>query len=593
MHKPLLKSVMAMLAVFPALAHGAGTGAGTTDLVTTTQDLAVQLDVLANDTGFAYPATVSIVTPPGHGGAVVGGSPGSPGTVLVTYTPATAFKGTDAFVYSVSEVATPANSSTATVTVTVLADTDHDGVADIRDNCTLVSNGSQLDTDGDGYGNLCDADINNSGTVTSADFGLMRSVLGQASGSSATAAASDMNGSGTVTSADFGLLRARLGTTPGPSGLRPTSNTFTVEGTVSQLIGTGLVMRNNGGDNLTVAANGPFAFATGLASGAAYAVTVLTQPSNPSQTCVVTGGSGTLANGSLPNIGVTCTTLTINVGGAVSGRIAGSALTLQNNGTDAVTMFGNGSFSFPTALKSGAKYNVTLGPPPRAFDQSCVIPNGGGAGTVGSEATITVTCTTNGKFYYAVNSATNTVSIYNLNSDTGVLTLVGNPVSTVAGPTWVEADGTGRFAYVTSAGTNPGANPGAVSFYKLDPESGALTLGRTIATGKYPRHITLDRTSTFAWVPNYGDNTVSAYRIGSDGFLAAAGPPVATGVGPDDVDIATTTDPAGTLVNVYAYVTVSGGNIWTYTIRADGTLVPVTNGIVYTGTNTPPILVIP
>jgi hypothetical protein len=28
-----------------------------------------------------------------------------------------------------------------------------------------------------------------------------------------------MNGSGTVTTADFGLLRARLGTVPGPSGL--------------------------------------------------------------------------------------------------------------------------------------------------------------------------------------------------------------------------------------------------------------------------------------------------------------------------------------------------------------------------------------
>ena len=105
-------------------------------------------------------------------------------------------------------------------------DTDADGVVDLADNCTLVANNgqpgtgtSQLDADADGYGNICDADINNSGTVTTGDFGLLRSVLNQAAGSSATAAAADLNGSGTVTTADFAILRARLNTAPGPSGL--------------------------------------------------------------------------------------------------------------------------------------------------------------------------------------------------------------------------------------------------------------------------------------------------------------------------------------------------------------------------------------
>ena len=100
-------------------------------------------------------------------------------------------------------------------------DADTDGAPNVTDNCTLVSNPTQLDADADGYGNICDGDINNSGTVTTADFGLLRSVLGLAAGLNATAAAADMNGSGTVTTADFGLLRARLGTSPGPSGLHP------------------------------------------------------------------------------------------------------------------------------------------------------------------------------------------------------------------------------------------------------------------------------------------------------------------------------------------------------------------------------------
>ena len=100
-------------------------------------------------------------------------------------------------------------------------DTDGDGVADSFDNCSLVANTSQLDANGDGYGNLCDADLNNSGIVTTADFGLLRSVLNQSAGSSATAAAADLNGSGTVTTSDFAILRARLNTVPGPSGLHP------------------------------------------------------------------------------------------------------------------------------------------------------------------------------------------------------------------------------------------------------------------------------------------------------------------------------------------------------------------------------------
>jgi hypothetical protein len=98
-------------------------------------------------------------------------------------------------------------------------DLDGDGVANTADNCTLVVNANQLDADGDAYGNICDADLNNSGATTSADFGLLRSVIGQLASSSALAAAADMNGSGTVTSTDFNLLRARLNTAPGPSGL--------------------------------------------------------------------------------------------------------------------------------------------------------------------------------------------------------------------------------------------------------------------------------------------------------------------------------------------------------------------------------------
>jgi Dockerin type I domain len=101
-------------------------------------------------------------------------------------------------------------------------DSDGDGVVDALDNCITDPNADQLDADGDGYGNACDADLNNSGLVTTADFGILRSVLGQSTSASPTAAAADLNGSGTVTTADFAILRDKLGTAPGPSGLHLT-----------------------------------------------------------------------------------------------------------------------------------------------------------------------------------------------------------------------------------------------------------------------------------------------------------------------------------------------------------------------------------
>ena len=45
-------------------------------------------------------------------------------------------------------------------------DLDGDGLRDARDNCLEIPNRDQRDTDGDGYGNLCDADFDNDGRVT-------------------------------------------------------------------------------------------------------------------------------------------------------------------------------------------------------------------------------------------------------------------------------------------------------------------------------------------------------------------------------------------------------------------------------------------
>jgi hypothetical protein len=129
-------------------------------------------------------------------------------------------------------------------------DSDNDGASDAWDNCTLVANANQLDADGDDFGNLCDADLNNSGLTTATDFNLLRSVLNQASVSGPLAAAADMNGSGLVTATDFNLLRARLNIAPGPSGIvaRPHTLTVATAGTGSGSVASAPAGINCGAD---------------------------------------------------------------------------------------------------------------------------------------------------------------------------------------------------------------------------------------------------------------------------------------------------------------------------------------------------------
>jgi subtilisin family serine protease len=90
--------------------------------------------------------------------------------------------------------------------------------------------------------------------------------------------------------------------------------TYTLGGTVSGLSGTGLVLQFNGGNNLAVSAAGSFTISTRLRSGSAYSVTVLTQPTNPSQTCsVVANGSGSIGSANVTNVAVSCVTNTFTI----------------------------------------------------------------------------------------------------------------------------------------------------------------------------------------------------------------------------------------------------------------------------------------
>jgi parallel beta-helix repeat protein len=150
---------------------------------------------------------------------------------------------------------------------------------------------------------------------------------------------------------------------------------------VTGLIGSGLVLQNNGGDDLSVATNGDFKFSANITSGDGYSVTVQAQPGSPSQDCLVVGSSGTVTDHEISSVNISCSTYQVGV--TVTGLVSGETLTLQNNGGDDLLITGNGGpFVFNTLIHDFLPYDVTVSSQPVTSTQQCMVVNG--AGTIPS-----------------------------------------------------------------------------------------------------------------------------------------------------------------------------------------------------------------
>lgn len=158
-----------------------------------------------------------------------------------------------------------------------------------------------------------------------------------------------------------------------PTNPPPPPASFSVGGMVSGLTGTGLVLQDNGGDNLAVGANGSFTFAQALLSGATYAVTVLMQPTG--QSCGVANGVGTVGLANITSVVVNCSTSTTSglsclprpspQGGGAQ-VYDNQSFCVQLAGTTDLGASFSGTLTFTTALTPGpiigCEYLVSLSP---------------------------------------------------------------------------------------------------------------------------------------------------------------------------------------------------------------------------------------
>ena len=150
--------------------------------------------------------------------------------------------------------------------------------------------------------------------------------------------------------------------------------TLSIGGSVSGYAGgTGFILQNNGGDNLTITKNGAFTFPTLIPVNGAYKVTVSGQPSGPNQTCTVTFGTGT-AKANVTNVSVLCPAVFHPINVSVVGVLGASgSMQLQDNGGDNLMTPKNGDYVFATPIAHGSFYDVSVFVAPGTQVEGCYL----------------------------------------------------------------------------------------------------------------------------------------------------------------------------------------------------------------------------
>ena len=246
-----------------------------------------------------------------------------------------------------------------------------------------------------------------------------------------------LNNSGTVAGSDVTSASVICST-----------NAYSIGGTVSGLASAGLVLQNNGADDLAVSASGPFTFATQLADGATYSITIKTQPAG--QTCTALNNTGTVAGSDVTSASVICSTNAYSIGGTISG-LSGTVV-LQNNGANDLTVSANGPFTFTIYVADGGGYNVTVKTQPAG--QTCTPSNNSGAVAGANITNVSVTCVNN-PHIYLTDSGNNRIVRMDDMTGAGWISLgsTGTGTKQFQLPSGIHVDGGGKI-YVTDSGNN-------------------------------------------------------------------------------------------------------------------------------------------
>jgi 6-phosphogluconolactonase (cycloisomerase 2 family) len=389
--------------------------------------------------------------------------------------------------------------------------------------------------------------------------------------------------------------------------------TYAIGANVSGLVGSRLALSSNGvAVSVAPGLNGrmPRLFAD-LPNGASYDVTVATQPTTPSQSCVVTNGKGTIAGADV-DISVTCTTtparflLTQNKLGAAKLCIQASTLdgasgTVTASGSplcDAVQ--GPGWLGYPwgsMAADPQGKF-LYIGIPLSRIGCLCGFNIDRGNGAMTSVQLLTVyhmhdvAMHPSGQFLFATSGDVGPggdVATYTVDSTSGALKYSSEFRFEVE-PFDVNVDPLGKFVYVSYADyTDPSSSKLLIAALAVDPTTGALSQRAQPVAVSAGYGVTTHPSGRLLYVSTatYTSSNIAAFNVdpATGALTAISSSPV---VASDGLAVI---DPAGN----YMYVVSYGSNsISAYGIdRSSGQLAPINGSPFPTGPHPSSVVIEP
>jgi 6-phosphogluconolactonase len=136
--------------------------------------------------------------------------------------------------------------------------------------------------------------------------------------------------------------------------------------------------------------------------------------------------------------------------------------------------------------------------------------------------------TPSGKYLYAVNELTSTVTVFAYDGKTGSLRM-GKTISTLPkdflgrnSTAEIAVEPKGKFLYVSNRGHN------TIAVFRIEPKDGSLKEVEWIPSGgKTPRNFAIDPTGKWLFAANQGSNEIALFRLDpGSGHLTPAGPPL-------------------------------------------------------------------
>ena len=388
------------------------------------------------------------------------------------------------------------------------------------------------------------------------------------------------------------------------------SSSFTVGGSLSGM-GTGksIVLQNNAGDNLTLTSNASFTFATALANGAAYAVTVLTQPNG--HTCTVSNGSGTVSGANVTNVTVSCVGQPSDNFG-ISGNSDGTLSILRKND---VTGYATTVGYFPLnssetimdsvyetstqrlfVLTNNSLYVLhwsdasgisQIDTRPTSQNSSHLVLNAAGTaayvasgassssfvdmfgvrsdGSLDAKVSTSITndpdsiqLARDGGHLYVVSRSNSNITIFAVNSDGSLAASPTTTNTSSSQPTGLVFNAAGSIAYVTNTSSS------SLELYTVDSSSGSLTSSSSFSTTANLIDLVLSADGGHLYTLS-SSGSVNHYTVASDGSLTWDNSTTNLGF--------TATDLRLSYTGAELYVSISGDqSVATLSVASDGTL---------------------